>query len=93
MNRLRTGICAYNESIGGQNTDDSGYHETITRFYVEVIGLFLKQVDQTGSMDELAEQLLRDWGRKDLPLEYYTKARLMSVEARRSWIEPDLRAI
>ena len=33
MQSIRNGIKKYNVSIGGANTDDSGYHETITVFY------------------------------------------------------------
>jgi hypothetical protein len=29
-------------------------------------------------------------GKSDWPLAYWTRARLFSVEARRSWVEPDL---
>jgi hypothetical protein len=32
LDRLRTGIPRYNISQGGANTDDSGYHETLTCF-------------------------------------------------------------
>src|SRR4051794_40234359 len=37
MDRLRTRIASYNESQGGKNTPDSGYHETLTRFWLEVV--------------------------------------------------------
>jgi hypothetical protein len=30
------------------------------------------------------------FGKSDWPLAYWTKARLFSVEARRSWVEPDV---
>ena len=31
---IRDGIKKYNVATGGQNTDTSGYHETITLFYI-----------------------------------------------------------
>ena len=30
---------------------------------------------------------------KDLPLQYYSRERLFSDEARAAWVEPDLRAL
>ena len=35
IQRVRTGIRHYNECAGIQNTADSGYHETLTRFWLE----------------------------------------------------------
>jgi hypothetical protein len=32
-------------------------------------------------------------GRRDWPLRFWSKQRLMSIEARREWIEPDLTAM
>jgi hypothetical protein len=90
---LREGIKKYNLSVGGENTDTGGYHETITRFYVWLIARFLENEDRTLPIDELAHLLLARYGAKDVPLRYFSKERLMSVEARRAWIEPDLRPL
>jgi hypothetical protein len=87
---LRERIQKYNVSCGRMNTDRSGYHETITRFYVWVIGQFLRSADRSRTIDRLAEELIRHWGEKELPFRYYSRARLFSVLARREWIEPDL---
>ena len=40
MDRLRARIRHYNVCQGGENTEDRGYHETITRFWVEVVSRF-----------------------------------------------------
>lgn len=90
---LRERISRYNESVGTPNTDDSGYHETITRFYVEVIARFLESEDRSQPLDTLADRLIAQNGARDLPLRFYTKTRLFSVAARRGWIEPDLKSI
>jgi hypothetical protein len=88
--RLRRRIRSYNASRGTMNTDHSGYHETITRFYVYVIAKFLRSADRQKEIDQLAEELIRQCGDKNLPLQYYSRERLSSVLARRQWIEPDL---
>jgi hypothetical protein len=87
---LRVRIQRYNVSRGGANTDHAGYHETITRFYVWVIGRFLRSADRSQGIDQLAEDLICRYGEKNLPLRYYSRELLFSVPARRQWIEPDL---
>ena len=87
---LRGRISAYNEATGVANTAQSGYHETITRFYVHVIRLFVRSVDQSVAFDELAHALIAQWGDKNLPLRHYSPHRLFSAEARLAWVEPDL---
>jgi hypothetical protein len=90
---LRRRISAYNESVGTANTDTSGYHETITRFYVTVIDRFLATADRTLELALLARELLAVYGDRKLPLHHYSEGRLFSPVARRSWVEPDLRPI
>ena len=93
INLLRDRIRAYNESVGTANTDTSGYHETITRFYVVVIDRFLSRADRDRDLDAIADQLIAELGDQRLPLHHYSEARLFSPVARRAWIEPDLRPI
>src|SRR5690349_4675427 len=90
---LRDRISSYNESVGTANTDSSGYHETITRFYVIVIDRFLSTADRSLDPDALAQQLIGAYGDRRLPLHHYSESRLFSPVARRSWVEPDLRPI
>jgi hypothetical protein len=42
---------------------------------------------------ELANSLIQNYGNPRLTLEYYSKDLLMSQEARRSWVEPDLKSL
>jgi hypothetical protein len=91
--RLRNGIRLYNEACGGVNSDTAGYHESITRFYVWRIDRFLGDADRTRPAADLAEELIRLHGDKNLPFEFWTKERLMSKEARLDWVEPDLRPL
>ncbi len=87
-------IRAFNESVGGVNDDSEGYHETITRAYLRGIRLFLEEADAERPLHELVnELLLSPMGRRDWPLRFWSKERLMSVEARRNYVEPDLAAL
>jgi hypothetical protein len=87
-------IRRYNESVGGVNSDTEGYHETITRVFLHGVRLFLSEADPSEPLHELVnELLLSPMGRRDWPLRFYTPTRLFSVEARRGFVEPDIRAL
>ena len=87
-------ISRYNESVGGRNTDTEGYHDTITRAYLRGIRLCLAEANAARPIHELVNELLMSpMGRRDWPLRFWSKERLMSVEARRKWVEPDLAAM
>jgi GNAT superfamily N-acetyltransferase len=94
LSLLRTGIRAYNEAIGVANTDDSGYHETLTGFFLHALSLHADGCSAGGPRSELfnglATSRLRD---KALPLIFYSRSRIMSREARHGWIEPDLQPL
>jgi hypothetical protein len=89
---IRESIQRYNHACGIIQTKENGYHETITLFYVWLVSKYLSRTDNS-SIVGLANGLLAAYGDKRLPLEYYSKERLMSWEARTSWIEPDLRPL
>ena len=87
-------IRRFNESVGGVNSDTEGYHETITRAYLRGIRLFLKEADTSDPLHELVnELLLSPMGRRDWPLRFWSKDRLMSPQARLSFVEPDFAAL
>ena len=87
-------IRRYNESVGGVNSDTEGYHETITRVFLHGVRLFLAEADRKELLHELVnELLLSPMGRRDWPLSFYSRERLFSVEARRTFVAPDLAAL
>ncbi len=87
-------IRRFNESVGGVNSDSEGYHDTITRAYLHGIRLFLAEADRHEPLHELVnELLLSPMGKRDWPLRFWSKERLMSVAARRGFVPPDLAAL
>ena len=87
-------IRRYNESVGGVNSDSEGYHETITRAFLAGARLFLSEADPSEPLHELVnELLLSPMGRRDWPLRFYSRERLLSVEARRNFMSPDIAAL
>ena len=91
-NLIRQGIKAYNQSVGIATTKTSGYHETITLFYVELIDAYLTTTGRN-SIVESTNGLLRSYGDPQIPLTFYSTRRLMSWEARLGWVDPDLRPL
>jgi hypothetical protein len=86
-------IRRFNESVGGVNSDTEGYHETITRAFLNGVRLFLSEADLAEPLHELVnELLLSPMGRRDWPLRFYSRDRLFSVGARRGFVPPDLAA-
>jgi hypothetical protein len=82
-------IRAYNASVGTPNTDESGYHETITIASLRCAAMFLR--DTATRADALSAILASRYGRSDWLLAYWTRERLFSPQARRCWVEPDIR--
>ncbi|HLZ74236.1 hypothetical protein [Phenylobacterium sp.] len=88
--RMPPMIRAYNEATGVANTDDGGYHETITLASIAAARAFL-EARASLPLHEVVDALMASrLGRPDWLLAFWSKDRLFSVEARRSWIEPDL---
>jgi hypothetical protein len=83
-------IRAYNEATGVANTDSTGYHETITLASLRAARAWLHAHPHKGLHLSLVELLASDHGRSDWLLAYWSRPLLFSVEARRSWVEPDL---
>ena len=84
-------IRRYNESVGGVNSDTEGYHETITRAFLHVVRLFLSEANPREPLYELVNEiLLSPMGRRDWPLRFYSPEKLFSIEARRSFVRPDI---
>jgi len=87
-------IRRYNESVGGVNDDTQGYHETITRTSLHGVRLFLSEAGAREQLHELVnELLLSPMGRRDWPLRFYSPQLLFSVNARRTFVPPDLAAL
>ena len=93
LRRIRAGIQRYNAACGVVTTPTRGYHETITCFYMRVIGNYLATLADHTDWLAVTNRLLDRYGTPDLPFAYYTRERLMSPEARANWVEPDLRKL
>ena len=85
--RMRDAIRRFAAAAGASHK----YHETITVLWMRL----LADVKARGASGELCDVLrahpaLAD---KELPLQYYSRERLFSDEARAAWVEPDRQAL
>jgi hypothetical protein len=87
---LRSGIIIYNASLGGENTYEKGYHETLTIFWCKILRHFISANPGLPFAEACKHFLESEWSSKDLPLKYYTRDVLFSVDARAMWLRPNI---
>ncbi len=68
----------------------TGYHETITEFWLRMVRGFLLESEHPASIAALANQVIEKCADKNLILNYYSPELLASPEAKSDWVEPDL---
>ncbi len=92
--RMPTMIRAYDAATGAPDADPARCHETITQVMLHVIQRFLTVVDEHASLVDAVNLFLRSpFARIDYLLLFYSRERLFSAEARRRFVEPDVRAM
>jgi hypothetical protein len=80
-----------NEALGIENNDTGGYHETITRIYLNAVRDFLGNCHGQSLVEICNSILASSVSCRSYPLEYYKKETLFSPEARRNWLAPDMK--
>jgi hypothetical protein len=90
LGRLRAGIRRLNESNGVVNSASSGYHETITMAYVQLLTAFAERHAAITVAERVAHLLAGPLADRGVLLKFYSRPRLESAEARLDWVEPDL---
>jgi hypothetical protein len=82
----------YNEAVGKINSDTSGYHETVTFFWLQAVWERLsvdgKIAFDQANLDALLSNI--DLANRNLFLKSYSEKLILSVEARRKYVKPDL---
>jgi flavin reductase (DIM6/NTAB) family NADH-FMN oxidoreductase RutF len=86
--RTKSGILRYNVAVGTENSEVSGYHETLTRFWADVLARFVNGIaDPWQAAVKAVDKFGED---RDLHHLYYSFDVMRSTEARRTWVPPDL---
>ena len=86
--RMKRGIQRLAASYG-----KTGYHETITEFWLRMVRGFLPEGERAESTARLANQLIEKYADKNLILDYYSAELLASPEAKVDWVEPDVKPL
>jgi cell division protein ZapA (FtsZ GTPase activity inhibitor) len=87
---LRKKIADYNVSAGTLNTDNSGYHETLTVFWLKTVHAYAT-TSPAPTIDETYHRFLRELpALPAFPALFYSRELLFSKTARAQWVEPDL---
>lgn len=95
--RLRRGIRSLNACHGVANTECSGYHETLTQFWLAIVREFLYRrraaTPDMGRVSAVEALVIHFGGRRDLFRDYYSFDVVGSREARQAWVVPDLQVL
>ena len=85
----RRGILHFNTCVGTPNTQDSGYHETLTRFWSGHVGSLVRG-GRFASRLEAVQQATQLFGEdRDRHRLYYSFDVVRDRQARREWVAPD----
>jgi len=88
MAAMRRGLLRFTEHHGKQ-----GCHETISRFWIEMVGDFLRQHGRGRTLPESVNGLLAAYRDKEIIFAYYSRSRVLSEVAKREWLEPDVKPL
>jgi uncharacterized protein len=87
---IRERIKCYNVSQGGQNTESSGYHETLTRLWIGAVASLLATLPDACTRLEAARRAHHAFARRSsLFRGWYDTDLLKHNAARRDWVAPD----
>ena len=88
MERMRASLYRF---LDHNRVDRAKYSETITLFWLKLVRSFLDRADSTRSAADIANEMIAAYGNSQMIFDYYSKETLFSEEAKRVWIEPDVK--
>lgn len=89
LNKMREGIFNLLKAFDVDLTAEMPYHETLTVFWMRTISEFLNSKGSV-SIVEIRARLIETFDR-DYPLRFYSRELLFSDQARKSFVEADLK--
>ena len=69
------------------------YNETLTVFWLKLVRQQMHELGAECSLLEATNAIIQSLGNSQVVFDYYTRERLWSDEARRAWVEPDLKQL
>jgi hypothetical protein len=86
---MKTGILHHNSSVGTPNTEDNGYHETLTRFWASEIGEFVRSGRFKSRLEAVRAAVSAFGADRDRYRLFYSFDVVRHRRARREWVAPD----
>jgi len=85
---MRDGIMTFNRCVGAANTETSGYHETLTRFWCGTIERLIADRGLASAHDAAVAAVAEFGESRDLFRKYYDFDVVGDRTARRTWVPP-----
>ena len=89
LDLTRAGIIHFNTCVGTPNTEDHGYHETLTRFWSGEIGSVVRAGRFASRMEAVRHAVQLFGEDRDRHRLFYSFDVVKDRRARRQWIAPD----
>ncbi len=89
FDRMKAGIIAHNEAVGTANTATSGYHETLTRFWAEVVVAHVAGARPATRLDAVRSAVAAFGEARNLHAAHYRFDVVRDLVARATWVAPD----
>ena len=89
LDLTRAGITHFNTCVGTPNTEDSGYHETLTRFWSGEIGSVVRAGQFASRMEAVRHAVELFGENRDRHRLFYSFDVVKDRRARREWVAPD----
>jgi hypothetical protein len=86
---MKAGILHHNTSVGTPNTEDNGYHETLTRFWSSEIGEFVRTGHFASRLVAVRAAVSAFGSDRDRFRAFYSFDVVRDRRARREWVAPD----
>ena len=86
---MRLGIQAYNQAHGVRDAPLRGYHETLTVAWLTIVAATIKHHGVGKDSNDFCDSQPHLMSRT-LPRLFYTRHHIMSPEAKREFVEPDI---
>ena len=90
---MRHAVRRYNVAVGGQNTATSGYHETITDFWIKLLAELRREFPKMERAAFTAIAVERYGTARGILAEFYDFNVVGSEEARRMWVPPTRKSL
>jgi hypothetical protein len=88
--RMREGLLRF---LAEKGEDLGKYNETITLFWLKLIGQFLTSTKGPQTLLESVNAVLDSLNNSRLVFDYYSEELLRSEAAKKSWVSPDLKPL